>query len=145
MFGLKIVAKIVAPELKVKFDEDDFTCFDFEEEAIIIGKDFDAYDFGFMRHLRQKHKMTDADKFSIRLWTILHEIGHYETEDECESDEFLVRAALGTMDREDVVSSPMLQDCYFNLESEWKATEWAIEWVRSHRALAAVFNVLVRI
>lgn len=141
MFGLKIVAKVIAPELTVKFDEDDFTCFDFEEDTIVIGGDFDGEDYGFMRHLREVHNFADADKFSRRLWTILHEVGHYETDGDCEDDTY-TRAMLGCFG-EEVLSSPKIQDLYFNLKSEWVATEWAIDWIQSHKFLAHLFNFIV--
>lgn len=103
----------------------------------------DNEDFGFMRHLKETHKYKNADKISIIVWSILHEIGHYETEDEIEwEDDFNDRAVLA-LTGENVKYNTKVQDMYFNLPSEFAATEWAIDWVKNNFKIAKEISKLV--
>lgn len=86
---------------------------------------------------------TDADRYSLALWTLLHEIGHYNTVDYAE-DDLIARAICGLASREEALKDLKLQDIYFNIENEWEATEWAIEWINSHKRIAKILNWIVR-
>ena len=60
----------------------------------------------------------------IFLWSILHELGHHETEDEFEDDEWEDYMALTSMD--------ISNEVYFELDIERAATVWAGEYIQSH-------------
>lgn len=143
MFRYVVATKIVAPRLKIRYDDNEQTCYDCNEECLIIGNDFCGDDCGFMRHLREVHGYTDADRYSLALWTLLHEIGHYNTVDYAE-DDLIARAICGLASREEALKDLKLQDIYFNIENEWEATEWAIEWINSHKRIAKILNWIVR-
>ena len=136
MFRYIIATKIVAPHLKIRYDDNEQTCYDCNEECLIIGNDFGSDDCGFMRHLREVHGYADADRYSLALWILLHEIGHYNTVDYVEDDLW----TRGLISYEEASKDSELQDIYFNIESEWKATEWAIEWVNFHKKNEKILN-----
>lgn len=92
----------------------------------------DTEDYGFMRHLKEKHHYDCADTISIIIWSILHEIGHYNTENEIDwEDDFEDRFALACTNS-DVRYNKKVQDMYFDLPSEFAATEWAIDYVKDN-------------
>lgn len=101
----------------------------------------DEPEIGFMRHLREVHKAKWCDKYDYRLWGLLHEIGHAETFDDIpetgDEDDLATRVACSMMSLEEVAKSEKLQDLYFNLPTEWEATEWAAEWAESHPDIMA--------
>jgi hypothetical protein len=96
----------------------------------------DSEDYGFMRHLHEVHGFKLSDTLiSPMMWTILHEVGHFATIDEIppqDYDEAISTKTLLTLYGEEIKTNPTLQDRYFNTATEWEATEWAIEWVKSH-------------
>lgn len=143
MFRYTIVTKIVAPRLKIRYDDNEQTCYDCNEECLIIGNDFYSDGCGFMRHLREVHGYINADQYSLALWTLLHEIGHYYTIDYAE-DNLIVRAICRLTSYEEASKNPKLQDIYYNIENEWEATEWAIKWIDSHKKIAKILNWIVR-
>lgn len=108
---------------------------------------FNPHDFndcGFLRHLRENHKCAECDNYSLTLWSLLHEIGHHFTLDFCEEDELEIRALCAIISEEVAQKSIPMQDMYFNLESEWEATEWAMRFVARNaetcRALETAFK-----
>ena len=143
MFRYIVATKIMAPRLKIRYDDNEQTCYDCNEECLIIGQDFCSDDCGFMRHLREVHGYSDADQYCLALWTLLHEIGHYYTIDYAE-DDLWTRAICGLISYEEASKNSELQDIYFNIENEWEATEWAIKWVDSHKRIAKILNWIVR-
>ena len=143
MFRYIIAIKIVAPRLKIRYDDNKQTCYDCDEKCLIIGNDFNGNDCGFMRHLREVHKYADADQYCFALWTLLHEIGHYYTIDYVE-DDLWTRTFCGLFSCEEASKDSELQDMYFNIKSEWEATEWAIKWISSHKRIAKILNWIVR-
>ena len=146
MFGIKMIVKLLAPKVRVKIDTTDSTCFDFEHRNLIVGYDFDEDNYGFTYHLKNTHKCRYAYKISHRLWAVLHELGHYYTEQGIEDSEQYqqVRAICMLVGDEVVRKDRKVQAMYFNLPSEWAATEWAINWVKTHKWQAVFFNFLAK-
>lgn len=135
-----VFVKLVQPQVGVRFCKDG-NSYDHTEEKIYLDVN-DNDDCGFLRHLEEKHGFAEARSYSLLVWTILHEIGHYNTLDECEEDELLVRGYCAMVDKSDVTEK--VQDLYFDLESEWLATEWAIDYLLDHQKLCRVFSALLR-
>ena len=134
-----LFTKIVCPQIQVKFSNNGWE-YDHIEETIYIDPK-DTKDCGFLRHLKKVHGY--KNNYSLMVWSVLHEIGHYHTLDYCEIDEF-TRALIGLISPEEAEKSEKIQDAYFNLEEEWEATEWAIEYAKNHKMLCALFTVLLR-
>lgn len=133
-------------DVDVIFDTDDGTYYDGDTETININLDELNQDYGFLRHLRVVHKCEFCNKYSPLLWAILHEVGHYYTLDDYDNEEEEdERIALSLLD-DDVLHNPMVQDRYFNLPSEWGATEWAIHFVENNAELCKEFdhNAIIR-
>jgi len=115
----------------------------FETATNTINIDYtDIDDCGFRRHLKEVHKCDFTYDYSLMLWTILHEIGHYETEWELLENqaEAELRFLLSLADETDVHNTA-IQDKYYNLTAEWCATEWAIEWIKDNKKLVEKFKI----
>ena len=117
-------------------EQSDENSYDYAENRVRLNlRDFE--DCGFMRHLREVHNCRWADEFSVMLWTILHEVGHAETEDDYDDDEYeeclKAKALVAMIPVEVAKDRPDLQDIYFNTCEEWCATEWAIDYIKSHK------------
>lgn len=71
----------------------------------------------------------------IFLWSLLHELGHHETEDDFEDeDEDYYYAALKTIKTDEE---------YYNLPQEYAATAWAGEYMETHEVeVARLWNKL---
>lgn len=122
----------IEPELRV--EQSDENSFEYAEDLVRLNL-WDDEDCGFMRHLRTVHGY-DNSAISPMLWTILHEVGHYETADDYDDDEYTEglneKACLACLSDEEMRTNEVLQDRYFNIVEEWLATEWAIDFVKSH-------------
>ena len=104
----------------------------YDNEREVINVDLtDFNDMGFMRHLHEVHKCEFAYEYSLTLWSILHEIGHYYTLDDIEDDED-DRIAL-MLTTSEIADNEKVQDRYFNMPSEWVATEWAINFIKHNK------------
>lgn len=103
----------------------------------------DDNDMGFMRHLREVHKCKLADKYGLLLWTVLHEIGHHFTFEDCDTDWDVVEK-LEDVTPEEISSSKELQDLYYGTEEEWKATKWAIRYARLRSSLCQEYDELFK-
>lgn len=115
-------------DVRVTFKREGFY---YDDDQCLINVDLtDNDDRGFLRHLAQVHKCKFVNEFDLIVWSILHEVGHYFTFDEDDLDnEFNDRLALSVCEGAD----EKIQDRYFNLPSEWKATEWAIKYLAQCR------------
>jgi hypothetical protein len=143
MLFLWLFTKIVCPQIKFGLTNES-TSYERTHEKLLLNplELADGTDLGFLRHLREVHNCPLSYKLS--LWTILHEIGHYHTLDYCEEDnELEVRAICAMVDRDKAEHCVEIQDLYFNLESEWEATEWAIDYATTHPFLCRIFNHLL--
>ena len=134
-------------EIGVSFDARESMAYDWGLATVIIGYDFDdkeATDL-FLAHLEEVHNCVAAHNFSARLWTLLHEIGHHFTLDEIDvEDEFTTRAMLS------VISVPTDTQTkhnafyqYFDLPSEYEATEWAAAYVENNYDKCIYFDRLL--
>ena len=120
LFAL-LFTKMVCSEIKIRFSNNG-SYFDFNSDCIYL--DPNENDCGF---------------YSLLVWSILHEIGHYYTLDFCDDDSEL-RLFLAFCDG----SLIEIQDAYFNLESEWEATEWAIDFIIEHSKLCKFFSKILK-
>lgn len=134
-----IAAKCVAPKVKFSFNKEEDSYYDIEENRINLNSHLRENDFGFFRHIREAHGFTDIAAAVPEVWTLLHEVGHVHTwvEDE---EEDIWRAALSIVDGS---YDTFIQDAYYNLENEWLATEWAINYIKKHPVFVKILNWLV--
>lgn len=146
MDKLNYIVKTIAPEIDVIYEEGGKTCFDHDLKAVIVGTDFQEDDCGFMRHIRYNHNFTDTYKYSLTLWSILHELGHYFTSDNgyVSQEEITEYIICGLIPREIANENEIIQNMYFDIESEWNATEWAINWIKNNTELAKTFTELLK-
>ena len=137
----KLFVKLIAPEVKVeKSDEENY--FDFETDTLYLCNTQEGEEM-FLRHLREKHQCLFVDDFKPKVWTILHEIGHFETAELYDIEEdFAARAAFALIPTDK--ADKEMQDLYFDLESEWQATEWAIDYAARHYRKLKVLQGLLR-
>ena len=126
-----IVAELDEELFVVQSDENSY---EYAESTIRLNLRDDD-DYGFMRHLREVHGY-DNSAISPMLWTILHEVGHSETDEDYTEKEYIdginTKACLACCSDEEMRTNEVLQDRYFNTVEEWLATEWAIDYVKSH-------------
>ena len=135
-FLILLFAKIVCPSVHVRITDRD-SCFDCTEDTIYINP-HEVDDYGFTRHVREVHECGFADEISYALWAVLHEIGHFHTLDFCDDD--LTTRAFCMISPNNAAT----QNLYYGIESEWEATEWAIDYAADHRTLCAIFTALLR-
>jgi hypothetical protein len=133
-----LFAKIVCPSVKFRYTKD--TCsYDYVQEIVYYNPHENA--MGFLRNLKEVHKC--PLNYGLPLWTILHEIGHYHTLDECD-DDLETRALCAIIPLDKAKDCDKLQDLYYGIESEWVATEWAIDYAKSHPFICRLFNLVLR-
>lgn len=127
-------------DIKVSFDDNEGSYFDDEEEAINIDLHDLQNDKGFFRHLRTAHKCEWWKNYSPLLWTILHEVGHYYTLNDFDMDDEMDERFALSMVSDDALDMPEVQDRYFNLPTEWAATEWAIQFIKDNPEYCKEFD-----
>lgn len=117
-------------DIDIEYDE--VTEYDHDENIIYFALKGNAdLDPCFLRHLRESHNCKFGEDIDIRLWALMHEIGHHFTLDNIDlDDEDIVRYMLGNYTTEEIKADPALQNLYYDLPSEFKATEWAIRHIR---------------
>ena len=119
----------IDPELVLIFNDVDDAYYAYELGAISIDP-YSTYDAGFLEHLREVHKCEYTDDFPLVLWSLLHEIGHHFTLDDIDTDEDLQARVLCSMVSNEVADRVTdVRNLYYNLPSEWVATEWAIDYI----------------
>ena len=131
-----IAAKFVEPKVKFSFNKDEDSFYDINENRINLNSCLEENDYGFFRHVREAHEFTDTAAAAPQVWTLLHEVGHVHTwvEDE---EEDLLRVALSVMDG---TKDTNVQNAYYDLENEWLATEWAINFIKTHKIVVKLLN-----
>ena len=146
MFGVKRIIKMLAPDVKVTNNINKRTTFDFSKNVVNIGYDFDKDEYGFAYHLKNTHKCKFAYNISYQLWAILHELGHYYANAGIEDEEQarFVRSVCAMLGDEVVKKDRNIQAMYFNLPSEWAATEWAIDFIRKNKWKVVFLNFLAK-
>ena len=114
---------------------------------VVIGYNFEKYshDKAFRKNFIARCPL--ARGFASITLTLLHELGHFETEDYI-SDEYDRDKALIEIRKRAKEESPNLsvdelnEKYYFPLEDETLATDWAIEWLqdKNNRKIAKQFE-----
>ena len=130
---------IINKDLIVCFDDTYY--YDFVNERVCFAPDA-LTDNGFMRHLREYHTSAEGLDLPILTWSILHEIGHFYTWDEKfeDEDELLEKYCYTHFPCETFEQCVEMQNAYFDMESEWEATEWAIEFAKENLPLVEAFT-----
>jgi hypothetical protein len=142
MLRYKLIAKLIEPRLPVKTLKAESITYDCDKQTLLVGKYFDPNDYGFMRHLSQAHEYIEGVQYSYTLWALLHEIGHYMTEEKYGTNKEL-RAWFKEYSRL-MIRDKHCQDRFYNCREEWEATEWAIAWVKAHPKKAKLFSLILR-
>ena len=142
-FLIWLFIKSIVPKMKIVFTPNEGSSFEWSTDTIYL--DINENCDGFLRHLKTKHHIQDCYRINKIIWQILHEIGHYFTLDfiEEDEDEQTERAICALIDEETANNSEAIQDLYFNLEKEWQATEWAIDYVKTHFTKCRFFSKLL--
>lgn len=140
MFVERLLVKLIAPTVHITQTDED-TAFEWTTDTIYYNPAQNPFDLGFQRHLREQHLFEKPEQFSIGLWSILHELGHYFNPDE-EVDEN-AKALCAMVSVEVAANSPYIQDMYYNSPDEFAATEWACDWIMKHKILAYLFSAVV--
>lgn len=133
-----LFVKTINPRIKIKYNENAFA-FCFTNNTLYYN--FDLIDMGFLRHMRECHYW--EPQFGLMIYSLLHELGHYYMQDCIDENEMETRAYCALLPFECVMQRPDIQDLYFNLESEFEATEWAIEYSVNHRKFCKMFDHLL--
>ena len=138
-----LAGKIVCPRLKFTYHNDSGTYYDNKNKKVTLGLNAWQDECGFLRHLREEHGCKEWNKVNVGVWSLLHEIGHYHTFDYVEDDSF-TRAFCAVIPLDVAKEYSKYQDLYFNMESEFEATEWAIEWLHKNPWRSRLVNLLLR-
>lgn len=133
-----LFVKTINPRIRIKYKENVFA-FCFTNNTLYYN--FDLIDMGFLRHMRECHYW--EPQFGLMIYSLLHELGHYYMQDCIDENEMETRAYCALLPFEYVMKRPDIQDLYFNLESEFEATEWAIEYSVNHRKFCKIFDSLI--
>lgn len=138
----KILTELVntiCPEVTLIFNHEDDSYYEYVTDIISVDPEPQADD-GFLRHLAEVHKCGFAYDYPLILWTILHEVGHYYTlEDVICDDEIETRVLCATVPLEVARDNERIRNMYYNLPSEWEATEWAIDFIAENTAFCKEF------
>lgn len=109
-----------------------------DEGLIVLNFLPGATDASFVAHIKNRHGYGRAQKISTELWTALHEVGHTKTCDFVEYDgETRYALELAQKFGGDLEK---INNLYYELEDEWAATEWAIQFVKKHYRLCRLIS-----
>lgn len=133
----KAITKIHAPEISLNFTDEGST---YNEAESIINLDLHEEEDSkaFLEDLKENHYF-DGGHFCMPLWSLLHELGHYnndDTIDEC--DEILDEHI-----RYLVANSLIDSKIYYRIPREHEATEWAVEEIRKHHNIYRFLSLLM--
>ena len=134
----RLIVKLIAPKIHLKKTDSYGTSFEWSTNTIYYDREADPFDIGFARHVKEKHKFPYPENYSTALWSILHEIGHYET-DYAEED-IRAKAVCKFLPADIAYANKGIQNLYYDSPDEFEATEWAIEWIEDHPKLAKLFS-----
>jgi len=140
MFFAWLLVKLIAPRVRIKRAENGCE-FEWDTNTIYYDRNDDPQDVGFMRHLREKHFFPNPERYSHRLWSILHELGHYFNPDE--EEDTISKAICALLPLDFAQTTPTLQDMYYDSPDEFAATEWACDWIDFHPFLSSLFSALL--
>jgi len=140
MFFAWLLVKLIAPRVHIKRTTDGCE-FEWDTNTIYYNRADDPQDVGFTRHLRAKHCFAEPERYSMRLWSILHELGHYFNPDE--EEDLYAKALCALLPYETATENRIVQDLYYNSPDEFAATEWACAWIKKHPWLSSLFSILL--
>jgi hypothetical protein len=139
--GLRSLNQIIFNELKnFGIDKTYFNdCYEYRYDENSVGwtlfeTEIDKYYNVFIKE-RFNLELTEEDIFLISL---LHEVGHYKTDDGitdnvydfCLEEKERLSEELGEVEDEEEIKKLHWQ--YFNLPDEWAATYWAVDYIKKH-------------
>lgn len=110
------------------------------EGLIVLNFAAGATDESFISHIKNRHGYRKAREISTELWTALHEVGHTKTVGTVTYNGE-VRYALELAQKYGG-DLQKINEMYYELEDEWAATEWAIQFVKKHYILCRLISKL---
>lgn len=114
-----------------------------EDEYVVINPLSAAdEDDTFIQHIKNSHGFKNVNKYACPIWTTLHEIGHLRTNDDVEDDPDTRNFCQYAYDN-GILDYDQINSLYYDMPDEWAATEWAIEFVKSHKILCKIFTYLI--
>lgn len=137
----KVLIKSINPKIKCYTNDED-NYYSPQDDSVHICP-VEYYLPSFTEHLYNTHQCSYAYDFPQIYWSILHEVGHYYTDDAYDEDDLLVRLVYG-LDAEEE-ESQLTDEDYYNLDSEYEATEWAMEYVQNHPIKSKIFGKLFKL
>lgn len=147
----QLFAKSISPKIKLNpYAGSSYYSTETGEVNICINDPDTLGQEAFLRHIALAHKCHFVNEISPLLWSILHEIGHYFTDDQFSDDEleadgeYRSLLALGVIPDNYSHPDASVQEAYFDLDTEWEATEWAINYIRKHPRKCLIFGDLLR-
>lgn len=145
MRGQKLIAKWLAPEVKVVIDENEMSSFNLEENLLTLGRDNEGGCHWFYEHIKERHNFAHAYRYSLPFWTLMHELGHYFTNKRAieGEKEIYFRLICACLPKETVEDKRWAYG-YFDLTKEYQATEWAINFIKNHRFRARLYNWIAK-
>lgn len=145
-FIAKLFIKTINPFIKVNPYYGEGSAYSFTDKTIHLNLRETNGEDEFLNHLALEHKCSFVNEFPLELWTILHELGHHYTEDDVLNPEldYFARVAINNADPSSYENNQEVANAYFNLESEWRATEWAIRYAKKHPLKCLIFGDLLR-
>lgn len=126
----------IDPQIKVTFAREKMWA-NIENKEINIDVT-DNEDMGFRKHIYNGHKFKDVNKYSLLMWSILHEIGHIKTPKA--KDDMHARTLCAMVSEETARKDISIQNLYFNIPCEWQATEWAINFIKRNQKFVKKFD-----
>lgn len=99
-------------------------------------------DDSFIQHIKNSHGYNKVVNYPCAMWTALHEIGHLRTDDESETD-LKTRGFCQFAYENNLMTYDQINSIYYDMPDEWAATEWAIDFVESHKTFCKIFARLI--
>jgi len=137
---IRIFAKTVNPLIRIAFTD---TGCEWVNDTHKINIDTTEDGTEFNKNLIADHKF-DGQTINDHIWKVLHEIGHYYTMADCDEEQDEEdRLLLEKLFDQKLISEADWFHFYYNLEAEYIATEWAINYIKTHRKKIDFFNKLL--
>jgi len=142
MFFIWLLVKLITPFTKIHVGDFGDCFYDDDDNTIYIDLDID--EGRFRENLATAHKY--ETNLGLLIWTILHEIGHHFTYKYIdENEDEVLRLVYKNLFKKKLITEKTWQDLYYELDSEWEATEWAINFIEKHKRLCKFFNKMFEV